>query len=232
MRGVRNPGNFQITRVPFRYEVETARTSAGLTIAQLDLTAQNLGTRGAAVSENFEFFRVVELDIYSGTDICQGDNGTVTAGFYGKQGIAFVNTALALQVAPTTIPLMAQHQHFVMGGLWDKLKLRITRKDLLQQPMKWYQTFNTGSPDASELSIGTLTYFLETGGAGISAGLRCEQYVVFEGIMELHTPLDYNLTGVRVPVGVASDPAVQKAIAKLRDALDDAAESTRRPPKL
>ncbi len=217
----KNPRRPNITRCAFRNLVSQARTTNGDTYTTLDLTAANLGARGYDISQDFEFFRIVDLHIYSFIDGPNLGTSSATVGGGSYHAISFMNTPAGSFTAPTTKARHAQHENFVADNGWRRLALRIRRQDLLNQPLKWFNAASTGSIPASSLSAGTITYMMGVGpGVAITS---VSQTVVIEGVMELHTPITYpDSFKVLVPRAVSDEPSVAKALQKLRLAVGEA----------
>jgi len=226
----KNPRRPSITRVAFRSVVSQARTTNGDTYATLDLTTANLGARGYDISQDFEFFRIVDLHIYSFIDGPNVGTSSATVGGGTYHAISFMNTPAGSFSAPTTKARHAQHENFVADSGWRKIALRVRKQDLMNQPLKWFNAASTGTVPASSQSAGTITYMMGVGpGVTITS---ISQNVVLEGVMELHTPITYpDSFKVVVPRQVSDEPAVAKALQKLRLAVGEAETETERPEK-
>jgi len=219
-RGKNRAGRFgetSITRTLYRAVITQARTTSGETYGETELKLSNLGDRAATIGEGFEFFRLKTLHAYSFVDTQVPGTSVAVAGAVNHQ-LAFINSPTGSTAAPTTPQIMAQWEHYVTSGAMERIKLRVGPRDLLSEPLKWYNTFNTGSIPANQLSAGQIVYALR-----ILVGTTVTsvaQFVVIEGIVEFHTPIDTgsSLT-VHVPRQLAEDPAVAKAAEKLRSAV-------------
>ncbi len=214
-----------ITREAFRVvTTSSTRTSTGNTFTQYNLTAPNLGDRGSFISENFEFFRVVSLRVSSILDCAPVATGAAGAALV--HAVGFMNTPAGSTTAPTSNALMSQQAHYNIGPAFHRISIRAGRSDLLDEPMKWFNTFTTGSVPASTLSAGTVTGGLFAGFSATEAP-GVTQYLIIEGVVEFHTPIDSTDSfRRRVPRAVLSLPAVQRAVDRLDEAIDDAVSSS------
>jgi len=210
----------------FRTTTNVARSTNGSSYAQYNLTAANLGIRGADVVTNYEFFRVVSLHVYAYCDtVVPGTTVSQNAGI--DLGLSFLNTASGSQTIPNTKLDMAQHEHCVFGPPLQKLSLKVGRRDLLAEPYKWFHTDTTGSIDATDLSAGVVTQYFQTSIPGTQDTMT--MHVVIEGVCEMHTPISYtDALRVRVPRNLSSDPSVTSAVSRLKKVIEAAEEDTPR----
>jgi len=219
----KNPKTPSVVKFSFRTNVSQAWATNGDTYATLNLTAPNLGTRGADLAADFEFFRNVKLHVYSFVDgpVLGTSSATVGGGVY--HAISYLNTPQGSFNAPTTKQLHAQHENYVVGNGFHKISLSIDRRDIMAQPFKWFNTYTTGSVPASSQSAGTITYMI-----GIGPGVTVQsisQTIVVEGVVEAHTPISYGDTfRVRIPLPIRDDPTIVKAVDRLNLAVKTAEE--------
>ncbi len=201
-------------RTPFRHSVNASRTTSGATHTETDLTAANLGARIADMCYDFEYFRVTELRAYVVTSI---QPGGIAAPVYALHGVAFDITPAAFVVTPTSVEKFAQFQHASIGPIQMRPEIRIGRREIARdRPMPWYHTQPTGSPDASESSIGTFYSYLELGCSG-TLGVAVNQYAIIEGMVEFAVPADPTLSrmlrgDVVIPRELAVDPDNRKVV--------------------
>jgi hypothetical protein len=210
----------RIVRTSFRGFTSLNRTATGTSIAQLDLTPGNLGSRAGFECENYEFFRVTDLRVIS-VMTCTVPGSTVAVGGSVSHAISFNNSPVGSQIAPTNFVQMAQAPHYALGGAAHRISFHVGRKELLAEPLKWFNTESTGSVPANQRSVGTITLCMDCSlGASVAA---MYQYVILEGTVEYHTPIDPNDSmRFRVPRAIADDPAVAKAAARLKAAVSEA----------
>jgi len=216
----RGGGVGQVTRMPFRSVFTQSRTTTGESFQRTELSLANLGDRASLIGEGFEFFRVTRLHAYAFVDSPVMATGGVSTGGPVRQSLAFINSPASSATAPTTQAQLSQYEHYVSGGGHEKLHLRAGKKDLLAEPMKWYNTFTTGTVPASTLSIGHLIQSLALVAAGTV--VQVLQTVVLEGSIEFHSPIATADSLVRIPPAVAGDPTVAARAAKLREAVQAA----------
>ncbi len=209
-----------VVRIPFRTVAAQTRTTSGTSIASLNLTAANLGTRASFESENYEFFRIVSLRVYSLLDMANPGTATAVVGSAAHHAVAFVNSPVGSQVPPATYTDMAQFPRFSLSPPWGEARIRAGRGELLVEPLKWFNTEPTGSVPATMLSAGSIWYLL---GTNFSATIgTCDQIVVIEGECEFTSPIaPTNSTLVHIPRGVADDPVVRRAADRLREVVSD-----------
>jgi len=211
----------RIVRDKFRNYLSITRTSAGNTITPTSLFLGNLGERAVSIGESFEFFRLTSLKVRG--YITNGNVGTATASTGGAAElmIAFNNSPTAAQTAPTTVAQLTQMQHFASCGVYGQCGFSVGANELSQVPFKWFQTYGTGSVDSTELSAGNLVYRLSCDVT--SSPVTIYGVVVIEGTIEYMSEIDPTLSlTVRIPPVLRDDPAVDKALTKLRSALSTA----------
>ncbi len=215
-----------VMRTPFRHTVNASRTTSGATHTETDLTCANLGSRVADMCYDFEYFRVADLRAYVVTSI---QPGGIAAPVYALHGVAFDITPAAFVVTPTSVEKLAQFRHMDMAPIQMRPSIRVSRKEITRdRPMPWYHTQPTGSPDASESSIGTLYTYLELGCSGTLA-VAANQYAIIEGVVEFSEPSDPTLSRARrgevtIPPTVRDDPNVVAQLAKLKKAVEAAGD--------
>jgi len=225
----------KITKMPFRFLASTTVATAGGSAAKTDLTAANLGGRAQDVKDDFEWFRISKMHIYSLCDIYTASTSAgLYAGLTGVHMVAFDNQNSAGVTLPATVDQMIQFRSSEVGQLSEKTHLHLSSDDLFAGgPLKWFSTTTTGSLDASEVSAGTLLRYIIVG-TQPGTTLNISQDVVCEGIVEFHTPVDPNVSRMRrgeivIPRSVSDDATVQVARLRLEQAVQVAtAAATRR----
>ncbi len=223
--GSREGGVGKIFRMPFRSSFSQARTTTGETYGRLDLSLANLGDRAGLDGETYEWFRVTRLHVYSYVDspVMSLSTGGAAAGGSIRHAIAFINSPTASTTAPTTQAQLTQYEHYVTSGPMERIHLRVRRKDLLAEPLKWYNTYNTGSVPANQLSVGQIDYSLAIVNPTTVSSVA--QFVIVEGTIEFHTPIASADSMLRVPRKLLADPLVAKAADRLREAVAEAKDS-------
>jgi hypothetical protein len=212
----------RVTRTSFANVSDVARTTSGTTFTTINLSPGNLGTRAGFECENYEWFRITSLRVHSVVDTVV-PGSTVALGGAVLHGIAFNNSPLPLQNAPTTVAQMCQAPHFDQANAATKASFSVGRRELLSEPYKWFNTETTGTPPTGSNTVGTIIHFLQltVGATSQNVGVR----VWFTGTIEYHTPIDPNDSSrVRVPRSLTADPVVAKAMDRLRDAVDEATQ--------
>lgn len=214
-----------ITRTVFRAYLSQTRTTSGLTIAKLDLLLSALGDRAVDIGSEFEFFRVSQLRAFSFTDaLAAGPSATQTVGAAVMHGLAFDNGPGTATTAATMILEIAQFKQMRAANGFREAHINVEHKDLFpNSALKWYQTQSTGSVDATERSAGSITYFLQINpGATLAPGVS--QHLFLDGVIEFHTPVDFQLSAKRVivPRSLLDDPMVKRELARLESAVEDA----------
>jgi len=205
--------------MPFRTVITAQRTTSGSTFTALDLTAANLGNRANDVKDDFEFFRIAKLHMYSSVDALTVGSTTAALGGVVLHGVAFDNAASPDTGAIASLGVLSQLQHFKVGPAFQQPRLAIPKGDLWRGgPNMWFHTTATGTPNSDTLSAGTAYAYLVAGSTGTFFGIS--QYVIVEGVIQFHTPVDLSVSKVRIPRNKLEDPAVSKAVARLKEALD------------
>lgn len=215
----------KITRESFRViTLSAANTTTMNRFTQYNLILPNLGDRGAFIGENFEFFRIVALRVESIVDSAPVTNGATGGAI--AHAVSFMNTPFGSQTTPTTNGLMSQQEHYHLANGFSKAVINVRRSDLLAEPLKWFNTFSTGSVPASTQSAGVVTGGLFTAySATTSPGTT--QYILISGIVEFHTPIDSaDSLRRRIPRAIRSLPAVQRALDRFDQAVEDAVVTT------
>lgn len=177
----------KIVKVPFRVLLGVAfPASTGSTITTMNLNASNLGERVAAMCTAFEFFRISKLHIKQHTTHCSSLYNTGTPAMVGlviaHHGIAFDPDASGDIGTVTTLAQMSQFGPFELGNVYDKLRFSLGPGDLYQAtPLKWYNTTNTGTLGASQVSAGTLIQYLSN---GLTVTQPASAILILEGVVE------------------------------------------------
>jgi len=201
--------------MPYRCLVLYQRTTAGSTISKFDLNLANLGDRALTVGEAYEFFRLESLHAYSVVDTVVPAGTGITSGGSIFHALAFVNSPAGSMTTPTTIALLSQADKFAAAGPCGEPHIRVSRSDLLGEPLVWYNTYNTGSIPANQLSAGTILNQLAVQTLGTVVGVN--QTIFIEGIIAFHSPIDTaDSLLVRVPRNKLDDAGVSKAVDRLR----------------
>lgn len=217
-----------LTKTCFRVLcTENVRTTAGGTFTAYNLTAANCGSRANDLKDDFEYFRIVWMNIYSIANVVTVGASTLSEGGGLRHAIAFDNSDSAGSGSVSTLSQMTQFKHYDMSGPFMRPKLRIGPSDLWRgTPFRWYQTTATGTPDATELSAGTV-YYLLAADLSATSGFNVTQDVIVEGEIEFHTPVDLAISKrVLVPRSLLADPAVDKRVKQLEDAVKQATEGS------
>jgi len=206
----------KVTRTPFRVEASQARTTSGNSWGQLNLILTSMGARAYTIGTAFEWFRISKLRVYS---FIAGNNFAAGGGAW--HAVSFINTPSGSQTTPTTAAMMSQHEHYKAGPMYQIVGFTAGKKDLLSEPLQWFNTYSTGSIPATMLSAGVVTYQLTMDVSGTVSSTY--QQVVIEGELEFHTPIDpADSFLLRIPSAVRDDPHVVKALTKARDAVEEA----------
>lgn len=203
-------------RTNFRVSASQARTTSGNSWAQLNLILTALGARAYTIGTGFEWFRITRLRAYS---FIAGNNFAAGGGAW--HAVSFINTPSGSQTAPTTAAIMQQHAHYSAANMYERATVSVAKKDLLAEPLKWFNTYSTGSVPATMLSAGTVTYQLTMDVSGTVSSTY--QQVIIEGTIEFHSPIDpADSLLIRIPRTVVDDPAVVKAVAKVKGVVEEA----------
>jgi len=209
----------------FSHIVSNGRATTGLTQTQVNLTTANLGDRLSTMSENYEFFRVVELEILSSVDTIVPIYATNSVALGGGvlHAISFVNTPSTSRTAANTLEQQAQDDRFEYGPVGQRCYIKVGRRDLLSEPLKWFNTFSTGSPGTETLTAGVVTCSLQL--AINQTVTTVTQVVLLRGVAEFHSPIDpADSFRIRVPRAILEAPAVEKAVEKLKAAVKAASD--------
>jgi len=224
----------KITKMPFRFLVSTTIATAGGSAAKTDLTATNLGGRAQDVKDDFEWFRISRMHIYSLVDFASSSTSAgLFAGVTGVHMVAFDNQCSSGVTLPATVDQMIQFRSSEVATFYEKSHLHLSPTDLFAGgPLKWFTTTATGSFDASEASAGTVLRYIIMG-TQPGTTLNISQDVICEGIVEFHTPVDPNVSRARrgeliIPRNIADDASVQVAKLRLEQAVSKATEAMTR----
>ncbi len=218
-RGPRKPrgATERITVVPFRFALQQSANTVVTTYVERDLTTANLGSRVADMAWDWEYFRLVSLHAKSVLSTVE----TTTA----IHGLYYDEANAATVVTPASLMQANSFLHSDTGGPFQMPRLSLSRRELLQnRSQRWFHTQTTGSPDATELSAGTLGYWLQNPVAQTNI-----QTIVVWGVVEFQQAADPALTAQRrrdpmlcVPASIRSDPVIQAQASRLRKLVEQA----------
>lgn len=226
-RVARNEDKAVQMRTPFRLAINNSKTTTGISWVETDLTCANLAGRIADMSYDFEYFRATHLKAYSSATL---DGNGVAAPTYLLHGVAFDITPAAFVITPTSLNRFVGFKHAKIGAQYAQPTITVNAAELRRdRPQRWYHTQATGSPDASESSIGTLYQYLELGCSGTLA-IAANSFTILEGIIEFAEPVDPTLSRARraaasgdliIPRVVRDDPVNKSLVGKLERILED-----------
>lgn len=169
--------------VPFRtLWTNTFGANAGVVVSEMDLTLANLGARAVAIGAAFEWFRFKKLSGYQFTNHASSiHDGTNKVGQIDAwQALGWVESNAALTGTATTMDQITQYEKAKFGGLYDRLSLEISAKELAGVPYKWYSTTASGAA-SDETSPGM---FVSGASTGVSTNSPCSAILIVEGILE------------------------------------------------
>jgi len=211
----------RVKREVFQHTAGFGRATNGLAFNVINLTTSNLGDRVATMSEVFEFFRIVELEVQSVFDtlVPLYAANSLALGGGALHAISFVNTPSGSRTAATSFEQMAQDQRFEIGNPTHRLRFKVGRADLLAEPMVWFNTFTTGSVPASTLSAGCITSSMSLAVNQTITGVT--QLVSLRGVIEFHSEIDpADSFRLHIPRSIQQHPAVASTIDRLKKVVE------------
>ncbi len=216
-----------ITSTPFRTVLSATRTATGTTYTETDLTCANISSRVNDMSFDFEYFRLASLSAYS---FYGGEVGGIAAATRVVHGVAFDVTPAAFVITPTSLARFCGFRHAKIANRYETARISVPRGELIRdRPLPWFHTQATGSPDASESSVGTLYGIFDLDTTGTLAN-AVAVWTVIEGVVEFIEPVDPTLSRARrgeisIPPSVREDPVVKAQVLRLQKAIDAAEET-------
>ncbi len=189
----------KIVRMPFRQAVLS--TAVGTTVTantnEIDLIPANLGTRMADLSVDWEKYRVTELKVQAFATSQGVHSATAT---YSTAELGSSMVAVGLDLSPSALTSvvngfapMSQLAHYDASPGTQKVAISLGRRELLgQNPVQWFDTTATGSPNDEFRYQGTVHWL--TFNPDVPSGVNHYTHILLSGMIEFCQPADPNDT--------------------------------------
>jgi hypothetical protein len=183
----------QTTRVRFSLLNGTSIASGGPTSGTIAL-APNLSTQLGNLAKAFQFYRFTRVDIelappdYPESSLNDTGNAMAAIGFLSEETATTSTTitvAQVLELIKSRLVKPCQNNATVSStGYTSPVMLRLSRKDLLETPVKWYKT-QSASSEQLEVQQGTIVCAVN-----VSPTSAMQFYYHVRGEIEFSHPID------------------------------------------
>jgi len=200
----------QTVDVPFRDVTTINRTAtSGLEISTISLTIANFaaGSRPRVIGALYDYWRFKKLNIRVMYDTGSGPlNNSGTSTFGMIHAVGFVPSDVNNISSPSNLSDLMNLPDAEMAIVYKELLLRLNQSSMQgSNPVKWFQTANTGTPPTTEVSPGTLYHMTRTSATQISA--LTNTYIELSGILQFKAPLPTGSTFLSTAMDRAKLPA-------------------------
>jgi hypothetical protein len=187
-----------IVRLPFRDVTTIPRTTgAGYEISEIDLAIASFASTSpvrvmAALYENFRVRNLRVQAVYDSQGVVTATTAIVS--FMGfAHALAFMPESNGLYGTATSFQDVLQLPSAKIGPGSRSLALRISKRELGHNPLKWYNTnMTTGTPAPGSGSPGSITY--ATRSLTGQTTNYSNSYIVMSGVVEFCNPLASGLS--------------------------------------